>query len=78
MPTPLIESLRALAGADAVLDATELATRSAGVMRPDCLKAAALVRPMSTEELSVVDALVPRKQRGGGCARRPHRSGARW
>jgi len=54
MPTPLVEGLRALAGADAVLDATALATRSAGVMRPDCLKAAALVRPMSTEELSVV------------------------
>ena len=54
MTTSLIDSLRALTGPGAVLDATEVATRSAGVMRPDKLQAAALVRPQSTEELSAV------------------------
>jgi FAD/FMN-containing dehydrogenase len=50
----LIDDLRALVGADAVLDATETAQRSAGVWRADSLKAAALVRPRSTDELAAV------------------------
>ena len=50
----MIDTLRALVGADAVLDATDVATRSAGVMRQDKLQAAALVRPKTTEEVSAV------------------------
>ena len=45
----LIENLRALVGEGGVLDAAETAQRSAGVWRPVNLKAAALVRPRSTE-----------------------------
>jgi len=50
----LVESLRSLIGEKAVLDATDVATRSAGVWRPDNLQAAALARPASTEEVSRV------------------------
>ena len=50
----LIENLRALVGEGGVLDAAETAQRSAGVWRPDNLKAAALVRPRSTEEVAAV------------------------
>tara|TARA_R110002110_G_scaffold415765_3_gene655323 strand:- start:92776 stop:94152 length:1377 start_codon:yes stop_codon:yes gene_type:complete len=50
----IVESLRALVGDKAVLDAQEVAERSAGVWRPDNLQAAALVRPKTTEEVSRV------------------------
>ena len=50
----MLEELRALVGDNGVLDAAEVATRSAGVWRPDNLKARALVRPASTAEVSAV------------------------
>ena len=50
----IVESLRALVGEAAVIDAAGVAKRSAGVWRPDSLQAAALVRPASTEEVSRV------------------------
>ena len=50
----IVESLRALVGDAAVLDATQLATRSAGAHRADTLTAQALVRPSTTEEVSKV------------------------
>jgi FAD/FMN-containing dehydrogenase len=50
----IIESLRAIAGETGVLDAAEIAKRSAGVLRPDTLKARALVRPRNTAEVSEV------------------------
>jgi len=49
-----VESLRSLIGEKAVLDAADVATRSAGVWRPDNLQAAALARPANTEEVSQV------------------------
>ncbi len=49
-----IQALRAIVGESGVLDAADLATRSAGFLRPDTLKAQALVRPKSTEEISRV------------------------
>ena len=50
----LTDSLRQIVGETAVLDATDVATPSAGYLRPDNLKAAALVRPANTEEVSQV------------------------
>ena len=50
----LTDSLRQLVGETAVLDAADVATRSAGYLRPDNLKAAALVRPANTDEVSRV------------------------
>jgi FAD/FMN-containing dehydrogenase len=50
---PIIE-LRAIVGDAGVLDAADVATRSAGAFRPDNLQAMALVRPASTEEVSRV------------------------
>jgi len=50
----IVKELRALIGEAAVLDATEVAKRSAGVWRPDNLKAAALARPASTAEVAAV------------------------
>lgn len=50
----IVNELRALIGASAVLDAADLATRSAGAFRPDTLKAAALARPQSAAEVSAV------------------------
>lgn len=50
----MLEALRAIVGDGNVLDAAEVAKRSAGVWRPDSLKAAALVRPKTTEEVSQV------------------------
>ena len=47
-----VEALRAIAGDTGVLDAAELGKRSAGILRPDTLKARALVRPKDTEEVS--------------------------
>lgn len=47
-----LEALRAIAGETGVLSAAELATRSAGFLRPDTLKARALVRPRDTAEVS--------------------------
>ncbi len=47
----VVESLRSLIGAKAVLDAADVATRSAGVWRPDNLQAAALARPANTDEV---------------------------
>jgi len=46
--------LRSLIGDAGVLDASEVAKRSAGVWRPDNLKASALARPANTEEVSAV------------------------
>lgn len=48
------EALRQIVGNAGFLDATEIASRSAGVWRSDNLKAAALVRPASTGEVSAV------------------------
>jgi len=50
----IVEALRGLVGANGVLEPAELATRSAGALRADHLKAQALVRPASTEEVSKV------------------------
>jgi len=50
----IVNGLRGLIGDAGVLDATEVARRSAGVWRPDNLKAAALARPTSTEEVAAV------------------------
>ncbi|MDD2180483.1 FAD-binding oxidoreductase [Acidovorax sp. D2M1] len=50
----IVESLRALVDETAVLDATTLATRSAGAHRADTLTAQAMVRPSTTEEVSTV------------------------
>ena len=50
----IVESLRALIGAGAVLDAADTATRSAGVWRADHLQAAALARPANTKEVAQV------------------------
>jgi len=50
----IVKELRALIGEAAVLDATEVAKRSAGVWRPDNLKAAALARPASTGQVAAV------------------------
>src|SRR5512140_1718159 len=47
-----VEALRAIVGETGVLSAAEIATRSAGFMRPDTLKARALVRPKDTAEVS--------------------------
>ena len=49
-----VEALRAIAGETGVLSTAEIATRSAGVLRPDTLKARALVRPKDTGEVSKV------------------------
>ncbi|MCB1700537.1 MAG: FAD-binding oxidoreductase [Halioglobus sp.] len=49
-----VESLRALIGESAVLDAADTATRSAGVWRGDNLQAAALARPATTAEVAKV------------------------
>ncbi len=50
----IVSELRALIGDKAVLDAADLGTRSAGAFRADNLKAAALARPTTTEEVSAV------------------------
>jgi len=50
----MIEALRAIVGDAGVLEAADVATRSAGAYRPDNLKAQALVRPKSTGEVSQV------------------------
>ena len=49
-----IDALRAIVGETGVLGAADIATRSAGFLRPDTLKARALVRPKDTEEVSKV------------------------
>jgi FAD/FMN-containing dehydrogenase len=49
-----IEALRAIVGEAGVLDAADIAKRSAGFMRPDTLQARVLVRPKDTEEASKV------------------------
>lgn len=48
------QALREIVGHEGVLDAAEVATRSAGMLRPDKLQAAALVRPADTDEVSRV------------------------
>ncbi|WP_213004052.1 FAD-binding oxidoreductase [Parahaliea maris] len=50
----MVKELRALIGETAVLDAADVATRSAGAMRPDNLQGAALARPASTAEVAAV------------------------
>jgi FAD/FMN-containing dehydrogenase len=54
MTMEMIEALRAIVGDAGVLEAADVATRSAGAYRPDNLKAQALVRPKSTGEVSQV------------------------
>ena len=49
-----IEALQAIVGEGGVLAAAEIAKRSAGILRPDTLKAQALVRPKNTDEVSKV------------------------
>ncbi len=50
----LIDDLRAMLGADGVLDADEVAGRQAGIWRADRLMARALARPRSTAEVAAV------------------------
>ena len=50
----MIEDLRAIVGEKNVLDAAEVARRSAGAFRFDHLQASALVRPASTDEVSKI------------------------
>lgn len=50
----IVDDLRQIVSAGGVLDAVSLAARSAGFGRPDNLKAAALVRPANTAEVSAV------------------------
>jgi FAD/FMN-containing dehydrogenase len=50
----VVDCLRAIVGQNGVLDAAEVATRSAGILRADLLTAQALVRPNSTEQVSAV------------------------
>lgn len=52
--TPLIEALRTALGVDAVLDAAQIATRASSYWDPTPMRAAALVRPRSTAEVSTV------------------------
>ena len=49
-----IEALRGIVGETGALGAADIATRSAGFLRPDTLQARALVRPKDTEEVSKV------------------------
>ena len=49
-----INALRTIVGETGALSATDIAKRSAGFLRPDTLKARALVRPKNTEEVSKV------------------------
>jgi len=49
----VVSELRALLGDDAVLDADDVAQRSAGLFRGDRLKACALVRPSTTDAVSL-------------------------
>lgn len=51
---PVIEALTQIVGEGGVLDAPEVARRSAGALRWDNLQAQALVRPKSTDEVSRV------------------------
>lgn len=50
----LVGDLKAMLGDSAVLDQAQVSERQAGVWRPDKLKAAALVRPSSTAQVSDV------------------------
>ena len=50
----IVEELRALVGHNGVMEAADVATRSAGAYRPDNLKAMALVRPANTDEVAAV------------------------
>lgn len=50
----IVSSLRGLIGNDAVLDPTSVASRAAGIGRPDRMVAAALARPKTTEQVSEV------------------------
>lgn len=50
----VIEALRAIVGDQGVLDAAEVAGRSAGAWRADNLQAIALVRPANTEQVAQV------------------------
>lgn len=50
----VIEALRAIVGDQGVLDAAEVAGRSAGALRADNLQAIALVRPANTEQVAQV------------------------
>ena len=51
---PVIDALAEIVGEGGVLDAAEVAKRSAGALRWDNLQAQALVRPRTTEEVSRV------------------------
>jgi FAD/FMN-containing dehydrogenase len=54
MTVDIVSELRAIVGDGGVLETAELKTRSAGAYRFDTLKAAALVRPTSTQQVSDV------------------------
>jgi FAD/FMN-containing dehydrogenase len=54
MAVNVVEALSELIGAAGVLNATEVASRSAGAYRPDTLKACALARPANTAEVAKV------------------------
>ena len=49
-----MDALRGIVGDTGVLSAADIAMRSAGVLRPDTLKARALVRPKDTQEVSKI------------------------
>jgi FAD/FMN-containing dehydrogenase len=51
---PIVEALRAIVGDNGVLCAADLASRSAGALRADHLRARALVRPANTGEVAAV------------------------
>lgn len=50
----IVAELRSLIGENAVLDAKDTATRAAGIWRSDNLQAAALARPLDTDQVSAV------------------------
>ncbi|NEW90662.1 FAD-binding oxidoreductase [Rhodopseudomonas sp. BR0M22] len=54
MTLDIVGTLRTIVGDGGVLDAAELSKRSAGTYRFDTLKAAALVRPTSTQQVSEI------------------------
>jgi FAD/FMN-containing dehydrogenase len=52
MPADIVSELRSIVGDGGVMDAADLSKRSAGTYRFDTLKASALVRPTSTQQVS--------------------------
>lgn len=50
----ILGNLRSLIGEDLVLDPESVATRAAGIGRPDKMVAAAMARPKTTEQVSAI------------------------